>query len=81
MGLHLSLMKDGDEELFKVALGKRITVLRKDRELSLRKFALIADIEHHQLINIEKGRVDPRLSTLRKIAVAFEISLPDLLSV
>lgn len=73
-------MKDGSEDLFKLALGKRITSLRKERAHSLRKFALLAELEHHQLINIEKGRVDPRISTLRKIAAAFDISLPDLLT-
>ncbi|PST84977.1 XRE family transcriptional regulator [Pedobacter yulinensis] len=73
-------MKDGSEDLFKIALGKRITDLRNERAVGLRKFALIADMEHHQLIDIEKGRRDPRILTLRKIAAAFEMSLPELLS-
>jgi transcriptional regulator with XRE-family HTH domain len=64
----------------KEKLGEKIRSLRIAKALSLRAFALLADIEHHQLINIEKGRVDLRLSTLKKIADALEIGLAELLS-
>lgn len=58
-----------------IKVGQRITALRKKNTMSIRKFALLANIEHHQLINIEKGRVDMRLSTLEKIAVALNIHI------
>jgi transcriptional regulator with XRE-family HTH domain len=68
---------NGDD--FKQALGRRVQELRGLKNFGVREFALIADIEHHQLINIEKGRVDIRLSTLRKIAKALEIEPKELL--
>lgn len=71
-------MSISDEE-FKKRLGKKIESLRVAKNLGVREFALIADIEHHQLINIEKGRVDIRLKTLRKIAEGFSLSSKDLL--
>jgi len=67
------------EEDFKQALGRRVQELRSLKNFGVREFALIADIEHHQLINIEKGRVDIRLSTLRKISKALEMQPSELL--
>ena len=61
-------------ESFKISLGNKVEALR-----SAKKFALLADIEHHQLINIEKGRVDIRLSTLVKIAKGLGIEPKELL--
>ncbi len=71
-------MSISDEE-FKKRLGKKIESLRVARNWGVREFALIADIEHHQLINIEKGRVDIRLKTLRKIAEGFSLTAKDVL--
>lgn len=56
-------------------IGKKIEALRLQSKYSLRELALLADIEHHQLLNIEKGRVDMRLSTLRKIAAALKVEV------
>ncbi len=71
-------METANFELLKEKLGVRIRALRDEKELSLRQFALLAEIEHPQLINIEKGRVDLKLSTLNKIAKGFEINLAEL---
>jgi len=49
------------EKDFKIILGKTIEGLRIKKQLSTRQFALLAGMEHHQIINIEKGRVDIRL--------------------
>ncbi|SDF26509.1 DNA-binding transcriptional regulator, XRE-family HTH domain [Mucilaginibacter pineti] len=67
------------EKTFKEILGERINERRAIKNLSTRQFALLAEIEHHQLINIEKGRVDIRLSTLMKIAKTLDTSAKELL--
>ena len=67
------------DEMFKEKLGRKIEALRTQKQLGVREFALLADIEHHQLINIEKGRVDIRLSTLIKIAKGFGVEAKELL--
>lgn len=67
------------EKTFKEILGERINERRAMKNLSTRQFALLAEIEHHQLINIEKGRVDIRLSTLMKIAKTLHTSAKELL--
>lgn len=66
-------------DINKEKLGQRVESLRTQKGYGVREFALLAEIEHHQLINIEKGRVDPRYSTLIKIAKALEIKTKDLL--
>jgi transcriptional regulator with XRE-family HTH domain len=73
-------MHNSDSRAFNESLGNRIEELRMQKKMSVRAFALIAEIEHHQLINIEKGRVDIRLSTLRKVARALEITPSELLN-
>jgi len=67
------------EKDFKIILGKTIEGLRIKKQLSTRQFALLAGMEHHQIINIEKGRVDIRLSTLIKIAKVFDVKPKELL--
>ena len=64
---------------FKEALGKKIEKLRIARNWGVREFAIKAGIEHPQLINIEKGRLDIRLTTLIKIARGLEIEPKELL--
>jgi len=70
---------NSETKSFKEILGTRISSERVGRGLGVRELALIAGIEHHQLINIEKGRVDIRLSTLLKIAKALNVKARDLL--
>jgi transcriptional regulator with XRE-family HTH domain len=64
---------------FKEILGNKIERLRVKKAYSTRHFALLAEMEHHQVINIEKGRVDIRLSTLIKIAKVLEVDAKELL--
>jgi len=68
-----------NKESFKETLGKRIAYLRTQKNFGVREFALVADLEHHQLINIEKGRVDIRLSTLIKISKGLAVEPKELL--
>jgi len=62
----------------KIKLGERVRSLREEKGISIRQFALQAGLEHPQLINIEKGRIDLKLSTLYKISNALDIELSKL---
>jgi transcriptional regulator with XRE-family HTH domain len=57
------------------ALGKRCRALRRRRGFSqmdiVRKFEV--SLSHYQ--KIERGDLDPRLTTLRKLADAFDVSI------
>ncbi|PYF68470.1 helix-turn-helix domain-containing protein [Pedobacter nutrimenti] len=74
----ISSMICDDLDTLKVLLGKRIQELRMEKGLSIRKFALIAEVEDAQLINIEKGRVDVKLQTLQKFSMAFGVEVGEL---
>lgn len=54
-------------------VGARIRILREEKSLSLRKVAGISGISPSLLSQIETNRVDPSLSTLRKIAKALDV--------
>ena len=58
-------------------IGKRITLLRKEKKLSQQKFAYEADIERSFLTHIEKGRKNISVGTLQRILAALEISVKD----
>jgi len=62
----------------KIKLGERVRSLREEKGISIRQFALQAGLEHPQLINIEKGRVDLKLSSLNKISNALGMNLAKL---
>ena len=62
-----------------VRLGKRCRALRQQRKLSLMDVVKNQDITLSHLQKIERGVLDPRLSTLQKLAEAYEVSLAGLL--
>jgi transcriptional regulator with XRE-family HTH domain len=59
-------------------LGHRIKSLRKKKGLTIEKLAYENDLAKGNLSEIEKGKIDPKLSTLEKIADGLEISLKEL---
>ncbi len=56
-------------------VARRIRTLRSHKDLSLRKVADSCNISASLLSQIETGRVDPSLNTLRKIAQALDVPL------
>jgi len=59
-------------------LGQRIKALRKQKGLTIEKLAYENDLAKGNLSEIEKGAINPKLSTLEKIAAGLEISLKEL---
>lgn len=62
-------------------LGAKIKQLREEKEIDQKSFAFDCEIGRTQLYMIEKGRTNPRLRTLMKIANGLEISISELLQV
>lgn len=58
-------------------IGKRVTELRKARNMSQQKFAYEADIERSYLAHIEKGRKNVSVGTLERLLSALQISFMD----
>ena len=62
-------------------LGTKIKRLREEKEIDQKSFAFDCEIGRTQLYMIEKGRTNPRLLTLMKIADGLEISISELLQI
>jgi transcriptional regulator with XRE-family HTH domain len=57
----------------------KLAIIRQRRGLSQRALAEIANVGHITIARLETGVYDPRLSTLRQLAKALNISVRDLL--
>jgi len=58
-------------------LGQRIRDIRNAKNLSMQALANIAEIELSQIARIETAKINPKVSTLFRIARALEISPVD----
>jgi transcriptional regulator with XRE-family HTH domain len=58
--------------------GVHLRQIRQDKKLSLEALAYEADIELSQVYRVEKGLVNPTLSTLNALAKGLEISISEL---
>jgi len=59
--------------------GERVKKLREAKNLSLNMLAYENDINKSTLSRIENGLVDPKLSTIHKIAEGLEIPIDELM--
>lgn len=60
-------------------LGKRIAYLRKMRKMSQLDLAIESEINKNYISDLERGRRNPSLMILSKIAIALKIDLSTLL--
>ncbi len=58
-----------------INMGRTISEIRKNRELSIREFAKQIDLSASILSQIERGLANPSLNTLRMIATGLQIPL------
>ena len=63
-----------------LSFGDHIRNLRKENGWTIELLAIEADVEISQIYRIEKGIVNPTLSTLNSLAKSFNISLSDLVN-
>jgi len=60
---------------------KRIRKLCKDRDIAINKLATMSDVKQSTLDNIVRGLTkNPRVKTLHKIALAFNMTLAEFLN-
>jgi len=60
-----------------IIVGDKIKQMREERGLSQKEVALNVDIDRGQYSRIETNKVEPTLSTLEKIAKAFDVNVED----
>jgi len=61
-----------------IAFGNNLRKLRQAKKLSMEDLSYEVDVDLSQIFRIEKGIINPTLSTLHAIAKALDISLKDL---
>ena len=61
-----------------VEFGKRVREVRLNKGLTLEQASEMCDLSSKGLENIELGLTDPKLSTVLKISLVFNISYDDL---
>jgi transcriptional regulator with XRE-family HTH domain len=71
------MLEETDEQYLQ-ALGKRISVMRKEKRLTQGQLAEICKMEKANLSRIETGKTNPTVLTLRKIAAELFDSFEDL---
>ena len=76
MSIDIASPLDADSP--EITLGARINAFRQARKLSLRSLAALSQTSPGFLSELERGHVNASVSTLRKIAEALGITLPDL---
>ena len=60
-------------------LGKRIIYLRKKRKMSQLQLSIESEINKNYISDLERGKRNPSLMILNKIAIALKIDMSELL--
>lgn len=60
-------------------LGKRIVYLRKKRKISQLQLSLESEINKNYISDLERGKRNPSLMILNRIAIALKIDMSELL--
>ncbi len=63
------------------AIGSRIRELRLQRNISQESLAYEADIPISQIGRIERGEINPTISTLYVISVALQVTLREIIDI
>ncbi|RUO63947.1 transcriptional regulator, XRE family with cupin sensor [Pseudidiomarina planktonica] len=70
-----------ESDIVNQAIASRVHSFRKDNRLSLDELAKRADISKGMVVQIEKGRANPSIGLLCKLANALGVSLADIVAV
>ncbi len=63
----------------KTQLGMRVKYLRKQKHISQEELSFISGVNKNYISDLERGKRNPTLVVLDKIAIALDISLSELL--
>lgn len=70
-----------DNNAFFTNLGRKISRMRKDKKLSQAEFAVLMSRDINTLSKIERGVINPKITTLINIAKGLDITLIELLNI
>ena len=67
-----------DKELL-IKFGDRLKTIRNEHNMTLEQLAFASDIEISQVHRVEKGSINPTLSTLSALAKGLEMTIAELI--
>jgi DNA-binding XRE family transcriptional regulator len=67
-----------DKELL-IKFGNRLKTIRNERNMTLEQLAFASDIEISQVHRVEKGSINPTLSTLSALAKGLNMTIAELI--
>lgn len=73
-------MNNTRDEKILSGFGGNLKLIRKNKKLSLRKLADIADVDFSQIHRIEKGESNPTLTMIFALAEALQVKVTELLN-
>ena len=56
-----------------------LKAIREKRGLTVRKLGELAGVHYVSIVKMETGKLDPRLSTLQRVAGALDVSVSELI--
>lgn len=62
-------------------LGKQIKIMRITKDLTQKQLADMLGVGSYVVSNIEKGRTEPDIETIKKLCVIFDITSDELLGI
>lgn len=72
------ILSEKEANLFKKKFGKRVREIRNQKGFSQLDLASILNIDKTSISRLENGRVNVKLTTAVKLAIALEVDLPSL---
>lgn len=65
------------EKDYLILIGKNISRIRKEKGLTIKELGFRCDMEHGNIIPIEKGRINVTFNSLFRIALALDVKVKD----
>ncbi|RUO33177.1 helix-turn-helix domain-containing protein [Aliidiomarina soli] len=77
----VNIMTEASNESVNTAIAKRVNQFRKEHGLSFDELARRAEISKGMIVQIEKGRANPSIGVLCKLANALSVSVADIVDI
>jgi DNA-binding Xre family transcriptional regulator len=77
--LLVEMVSKADKEIL-IQFGKRLKFLRQTKKLTLRKMALLCNVEYADIQRYENGKLNITLLSISELAKALEVEPKDLLT-
>jgi DNA-binding XRE family transcriptional regulator len=79
IGVTLDSMNNLRDKELLIKFGDRLKTIRNERNMTLEQLAFASDIEISQVHRVEKGSINPTLSTLSALSKGLDMTIAELI--